>query len=198
MSIITIRIGSRDFDLACPDESGEHIKTLASKLDEQVKANLAASTSVSFDLALVITALNLQEAKDGNLQESFGEEIERAVKQARKEMQAEMDEILEGKIEAARQEAYEAAKEEALEFAEVNINEARKEAREEADAIIEEAKIAVRNAEAALESVKQELADRAELEERNRQKQELAQDELARLDRELRNLLETSSKEVKL
>lgn len=82
MSIIKIKLGPREFELSCPEENQEHIYALADKLNVQIKKFLDVSPSFSFDLAMVITALNLLEAKDNNSKEQLKEYLDDAIKLA--------------------------------------------------------------------------------------------------------------------
>lgn len=80
MPIIKIKLGSRDFELACPEENQDHIFDLAKKLDIQIKRFQEANPSSSFELAMTVTALNLIEAKDSALDQQVKNDIEDAVK----------------------------------------------------------------------------------------------------------------------
>lgn len=82
MSIIKIKLGQREFELSCPEENQDHIYSLADKLNIQIRKFLDTSPSSSFDLAMVITALNLLEAKDNTSKEHLQEDLEDAIKLA--------------------------------------------------------------------------------------------------------------------
>lgn len=85
MSLIKIKLGTRDFELACPENSQAHIYSLAEKLNMQIKKFQDNNPSSSFDLAMVITALNLIEARDNVSQEQLGENLEDAIAIASKQ-----------------------------------------------------------------------------------------------------------------
>ncbi|MCC8371689.1 MAG: cell division protein ZapA [Rickettsia endosymbiont of Pseudomimeciton antennatum] len=61
MSIVTIILGSKTFQLACSDGSEEELCNLATKLNENITQIKKVSPSASFELLLVMSALSLQE-----------------------------------------------------------------------------------------------------------------------------------------
>lgn len=82
MPVIKIKLGSREFELACPEDSQQHIYSLAEKLDMQINKFQETNPSSSFDFAMAITALNLLEAKENISQEQLGADLDDAVKLA--------------------------------------------------------------------------------------------------------------------
>lgn len=61
MSIITITLGSKTFQLACSEGSREELCNLAAKLNENIAQIKKVNPSASFELLLVMSALSLQE-----------------------------------------------------------------------------------------------------------------------------------------
>ncbi len=78
MSIVTIKIGGRSFNLSCDEDSRARISTLAEKLDLEIDARKQASPSASFELSLIITALNLMDEKLSKEEKSGGQALENA------------------------------------------------------------------------------------------------------------------------
>ena len=63
MSIVTITLSNRDFKLYCPEESHAELHSLAIKLDVEINKVRQANPSASFELLLVMVALNLLDNK---------------------------------------------------------------------------------------------------------------------------------------
>jgi len=63
MSIVTITLSNRDFKLYCPEESHAELYSLAAKLDNEINKVKQANPSASFELLLVMVALNLLDNK---------------------------------------------------------------------------------------------------------------------------------------
>ncbi|MBM3466303.1 MAG: cell division protein ZapA [Alphaproteobacteria bacterium] len=63
MSIVTITLSNRDFKLYCPEESHAELYSLAAKLDNEINKVKQSNPSASFELLLVMVALNLLDNK---------------------------------------------------------------------------------------------------------------------------------------
>lgn len=63
MSIVTITLSNRDFKLYCPEESHAELYSLAAQLDSEINKVRQANPSASFELLLVMVALNLLDNK---------------------------------------------------------------------------------------------------------------------------------------
>lgn len=63
MSIVTITLSNRDFKLYCPEESHADLYSLAAQLDSEINKVRQANPSASFELLLVMVALNLLDNK---------------------------------------------------------------------------------------------------------------------------------------
>jgi cell division protein ZapA (FtsZ GTPase activity inhibitor) len=63
MSILTITLSNRDFKLYCPEESHAELYSLAAKLDNEINKVREANPSATFELLLVMVALNLLDNK---------------------------------------------------------------------------------------------------------------------------------------
>ena len=63
MSIVTITLSNRDFKLYCPEESHAELYSLAAQLDSKINKVRQANPSASFELLLVMVALNLLDNK---------------------------------------------------------------------------------------------------------------------------------------
>lgn len=61
MSLVTITLGNKNFQLAVSDESKGELGSLTSKLNDTLEQIRKANPSASFDLLMVILALSLQE-----------------------------------------------------------------------------------------------------------------------------------------
>jgi len=61
MSIVTITLNNKNFQLLCNDDSETQLIELASKLDAKITEIKMANPSSSFELLLVMVALNLQD-----------------------------------------------------------------------------------------------------------------------------------------
>lgn len=76
MSIVAVNLAGRKFELSCSKDSKDHILALSSQLDDQVRSIMRSSSNINFDLALVIAALNLQDAKASKISQMHGEAID--------------------------------------------------------------------------------------------------------------------------
>ena len=63
MSMVTITLSNRDFKLYCPEESHAELYSLAAQLDSEINKVRQANPSASFELLLVMVALNLLDNK---------------------------------------------------------------------------------------------------------------------------------------
>ena len=63
MSIVTITLNNRTFKLSCPEESHTELHSLAKELDNEINKIRQANPSASFELLLVMVALNLLDNK---------------------------------------------------------------------------------------------------------------------------------------
>ena len=63
MSIVTITLNNRTFKLSCPEESHTELHSLAKELDNEINKIRQANPSASFELVLVMVALNLLDNK---------------------------------------------------------------------------------------------------------------------------------------
>ncbi|MCC8417029.1 MAG: cell division protein ZapA [Rickettsia endosymbiont of Bryobia graminum] len=61
MSIVTITLGSKNFQLACSNGSVQELNTLVVKLNDKIAEMKKISPTASFELLLVMAALGLQE-----------------------------------------------------------------------------------------------------------------------------------------
>jgi len=61
MSLVTITLGNKNFQLAVSDEAKVELDNLTSKLNDTLMQIRTANPSASFDLLMVILALSLQE-----------------------------------------------------------------------------------------------------------------------------------------
>lgn len=63
MSIVTITLNNRTFKLFCPEESHTELHSLAKELDNEINKIRQANPSASFELVLIMVALNLLDNK---------------------------------------------------------------------------------------------------------------------------------------
>ncbi len=61
MPIVTIKLHNKSFQLACNEGAEEQLFNLAKLLNERIEEVKKGSPAASFELSLVITALDLQE-----------------------------------------------------------------------------------------------------------------------------------------
>lgn len=61
MSIVTINLQSKQFQLACSPDSEKQLLTLASELNKTLSKMKEANPSASFELLLVMTALSAED-----------------------------------------------------------------------------------------------------------------------------------------
>lgn len=59
MSIVTINLSNREFKLLCPEENHNDLLSLAAKMDLELAKIKQNNASASFDLLLVMLALDL-------------------------------------------------------------------------------------------------------------------------------------------
>ena len=76
MSRVAINLAGRKFELSCSEESRGHITELASQLDDQIRNIMQPGGGINFELALVITALNLQDSKVRKISQSAGDALD--------------------------------------------------------------------------------------------------------------------------
>ena len=80
MSIVTITLNNRDFKLSCPEENHKELYSLAEKLDLEINKIKQQNPSASFELLLVMLALNLFDNKQKQINMDGGEILEDANK----------------------------------------------------------------------------------------------------------------------
>ncbi|PCJ25473.1 MAG: hypothetical protein COA94_06155 [Rickettsiales bacterium] len=78
MSIVTITLNNKTFKLSCPEDSKEHLVLLAQHLDLEIESMKTVNPSASFELLLVMTALNLMDEKQSGNEKTGGEILENA------------------------------------------------------------------------------------------------------------------------
>ena len=71
MSIVTITLNNKNFQLLCNDGSENQLIELATKLDEKITEIKTANPASSFELLLVMSALSLQDQTQ-NLNNKLG------------------------------------------------------------------------------------------------------------------------------
>jgi cell division protein ZapA (FtsZ GTPase activity inhibitor) len=72
MSIVTITLNNRDFKLFCPEENHKELYSLAEKLDLEINKIKQQNPSASFELLLVMLALNLVDNKQKQIDKDGG------------------------------------------------------------------------------------------------------------------------------
>jgi cell division protein ZapA (FtsZ GTPase activity inhibitor) len=82
-------LDNKQFRLSCSEDSKAKIESLAEKLDYFVSDIKKGNPSASFELALIIAALDLMDDKNSRAQESGGE----ALKQANSDFQKSLSSI---------------------------------------------------------------------------------------------------------
>ena len=80
MSIVTITLSNRDVKLSCPEENHTELNSLAEKLDLEINKIKQTNPSASFELLLVMLALNLVDNKQKQLNLEGGEILKDANK----------------------------------------------------------------------------------------------------------------------
>jgi cell division protein ZapA (FtsZ GTPase activity inhibitor) len=80
MSIVTINLSNKSFKLYCPEENKEALIRVAEKLDNEIDKMRVSNPNASFELLLVMTALNLQDERQSQLNQSGGQILENANK----------------------------------------------------------------------------------------------------------------------
>lgn len=93
MSIVAITLAGRNFKLACSEESKPHIEMLASKLDDELKIMAETNPSASFEMLLVMMALNLMDDKHSQNKALGGEILAQAEQDHQKQMQFLLQEL---------------------------------------------------------------------------------------------------------
>ena len=78
MSIVTITLHGKDFNLSCSEESKDRIIMLAQKLNAEIKEIATVNQYASLDLLLVMLLLNYIDQKQSQIQASGGEALESA------------------------------------------------------------------------------------------------------------------------
>lgn len=78
MSIVIINLADREFKLSCSEQSKPHILRLAQKLDLELNEMSKSNPYASFEMLLVMTALNLMDEKHSKAKESGGEVLVKA------------------------------------------------------------------------------------------------------------------------
>lgn len=93
MSIVTITLNNRDFKLFCPEENHSELTSLAEKLDLELTRIRHSNPSASFDLALVMLALQLLDNREKNRNLEGGEVLEAAQKDFQMLLSSVFDEL---------------------------------------------------------------------------------------------------------
>ena len=70
MSIVTIKVNNKNFDLYCPEENKAALIKVTEKLNTEIDNMKRSNPSASFELLLVMTALKLQDDKISQLQQN--------------------------------------------------------------------------------------------------------------------------------
>lgn len=115
MAAVTIRVGGRDWRVACDDGQEERLRVLADEVDERVRSLIfSAGESLSDNMALLLTALTMAdeiaELKEENssLRANGGVNVavtgEDRVREMEEAMAATLEEIA-GRIEKIAREA---------------------------------------------------------------------------------------------
>ena len=73
MSIVTITLNNRDFKLSCPPENHNELLSLAEKLDLEINKIKQSNPAASFELLLVMLALNLLDTQQKQISIEGGE-----------------------------------------------------------------------------------------------------------------------------
>lgn len=93
MSILTITINNKNFNLSCPEESKERILMLAEKLDTDLTEMASSNKYASFELLLVMEALKLMDLKQSNIAITGGEALENITQDFDKQLAAIFNEL---------------------------------------------------------------------------------------------------------
>lgn len=70
MSIVTIKVNNKNFDLYCPEENKAALIKVTEKLNAEIDNMKKSNPSASFELLLVMTALKLQDDKISQIQQN--------------------------------------------------------------------------------------------------------------------------------
>lgn len=71
MSVVTIRINNKDFQIGCSDGQEDQVKNAAKKLDERLDAMKNAGLNASTELLLIMCAIGLQD-DNSSLRDQIG------------------------------------------------------------------------------------------------------------------------------
>jgi cell division protein ZapA len=84
MSIVTITLCDKNFQLSCKEENKSKLLSLAEKLDSVMGDIRKNNLSASFELTLIIAALSLIDDKNANEQKTAGEILEKSEQEFQK------------------------------------------------------------------------------------------------------------------
>ena len=76
MSVVEVKVGARNFSLACEDGQEESLKNLAAKIDEKVETLSKQMRTQNDSLLLLMTALMTQDELDEIKGASGGETVD--------------------------------------------------------------------------------------------------------------------------
>ena len=93
MSIVTITINNKNFNLSCSEDSKERILMLAEKLDTDLREMSDVNKYASFELLLVMEALKLMDLKQSNIQLAGGEALENITQDFDKQLSTIFNEL---------------------------------------------------------------------------------------------------------
>ncbi len=93
MSIVTITLSNRDFKLFCPEESHAELCSLAEKLDLEINKIKQSNPSASFELLLVMFALNILDKEQKHINLEGGEILKEANKDFQIVLSSVFDEL---------------------------------------------------------------------------------------------------------
>jgi cell division protein ZapA (FtsZ GTPase activity inhibitor) len=75
MSIVTITLNNRKFGLSCPPEKQDELFSIAGELDVEIEKIRKNNPQASFELSMVILALQLQSIKNMKWSENSNEMV---------------------------------------------------------------------------------------------------------------------------
>lgn len=93
MSIVTITINNKNFNLSCSEDSKERILILAEKLDTDLREMSETNKYASFELLLVMEALKLMDLKQSNIELSGGEALNNITQDFEKQLSTIFNEL---------------------------------------------------------------------------------------------------------
>ena len=93
MSIVTITLNNRNFKLFSPEENHAALSSLAEKLDLELSRVKQSNPSASFDLTLVMLALQLLDNREKKRNLEGGEVLEAAQKDFQTVLSSLFDEL---------------------------------------------------------------------------------------------------------